>query len=1116
MAEPQSDVYALLEAHFDDQPKLRHYKHLPHRTDELRTFSSATAPLVLTADDDTDSVFTDQQPTPLEPPAVLKGTDGLPPTPPTMSQDGQPAQNLETGPHADDVMNSLTSKKSTLSTPVNARSPPTPDPSPPRSGASHANLERPNLFAYPSSRAESFMTAREDPLSSEASEGRSVTPANERLSTVEEDRGLGLAFENEDNDITPTDSVRRIYPPQAEPDATAGAPQVKDDSMEEVVPDREWNTELMRNVTIRRKRKPSTSPRKDPVPAVGIGETASPSPSPRPRRASGLRERVEASHSPVTPSIENFAQSIGWPSEDRWATEEIAEERGREEQKRNSTSSVSSTVVEARIIITPPRRRQTLRHSGKNMAYRDEGSPTPSRNSRRQSSRQSSIPEDVPLHRLVHKRVSLADRTKRISAESDTLGSERSVSSPLSFRSRIIDSSAATLRHQESVRMVLQPAADILSRTNSVTRPYHAGEMFHKRIASAPEPARKSAMSSAPRHYSQLSPPNSPRRAEQVRFQTPDDEPMSSIRSPGPSFDSPRSVKRRQRSNVAETKQPIDVNKSLPAIPHNEQSDSAPRDAFLGASHPEEERRPPSALMERVRQLVAEREAADEAAIAAKSTKSPATPEQPAALSPPQEQTPSTGRGSLSPLGLSLSRERASTSPEVVIRPSLDRVSTEEMIRRSHEYRRPSEEHGRVSFDRSTIRTEEHAGARHLFASTTPFSQFSDTPIEVSEATAVSIFPHNNHSLLVVQQVSRGNSMLPESRQLEHGEYLSRHEFQEHRSTPTPPFVDASESHHDGAQHTPQPPTLNFEPSTPPMQIALPQPSAVDSPLKNPRAPPEPPVINFIPPTPMEELEKQLVPGPPKRSDSHPQRRLSLVQRARRYSDQLLPTLLNRAASNRGRYVSDSHRSHRNPKVPSVNEEDGTLHPFWRPRGFWDGFDDSESESSEEGLHPGGDTSDVEEEAQPPRRSNTLGKRLTSGFRGSGGFLIGNSLGVERHGTNKRRHHVTLPPHFPKSPKSSTHTSSPKIMIQPPTFHDSNNRVSKRTSHGSLRAAERRGSWRDGRSLPGLGKKYQVQYIGLSGVKERFREGRREKRRDKIRQSIGTRVYDEHGGPNAT
>jgi hypothetical protein len=47
-------------------------------------------------------------------------------------------------------------------------------------------------------------------------------------------------------------------------------------------------------------------------------------------------------------------------------------------------------------------------------------------------------------------------------------------------------------------------------------------------------------------------------------------------------------------------------------------------------------------------------------------------------------------------------------------------------------------------------------------------------------------------------------------------------------------------------------------------------------------------------------------------------------------------------------------------------------------------------------------------------------------------------------------------------------------------------------------------------------KKYHVQYIGLSGVKERFKERSQEKRRDKIRQSIGTRYYVESNVPNST
>jgi hypothetical protein len=1128
--EVQPDAYALLESHFHAPPTLRHYAHPPRRSDEYRNLAPTAAPLLHDTphvDDETDSVFSSQQPTPLDPPAALNNGGaadaGLPPTPPTISQDGLSTQSLEPSPQADSVVSSLVSKKSSLSTPVNARSPPTPDPSPPRTtSSSHTNTnsapERPPLFAYPSSRAESFKTARED-VSSEPSQSPSITPAaDHRLSTVEEDQGLGLAFELDENDTTPTDRTRPYYPhgneADNEADAVAGAEEDKEPPAEDVIPDREWNTDLMRNVTIRRKRKPIPSPEKDSQVPVDVFETASPSPSPRPRRTSGLRERVEAStNSPVTPSIENFAHSIGWPSEPPVLSEVQEHE---DKNKRNSTSSMGSTRVEANIIITPPQRRQTLRHSGKNMAYRDS-SPTPDRPLRRRSNRESVQPEDVPLHRLVHKRVSLADRPKRFSTDSTTLGIERSTSSPLSFRSRVIDSSAATLAHQASLRNVLQPAADILSRSSSVTKYHYSEQSYHRRIGSAPETVRKSALSSAPQNYSQNSPPpTSPRRTANVSFQTPPVEP-SPVQSPAPSMSSPRSLRRRQRSNVAHAKHQ--------AVPFDDDDGSAMQDVFLGASAPVQDRHLQSALLDRVRELVTEPSPPSEKTVVGPQNVT-VSPEQLGAMSSSQEYSPPVYRGSHSGRGRSGERRRstpsqgrASTSPEIVIRPSLDRTSTEEMTRRSHEWRRPYEDHGRVSFDRSTVRTEEHAGARHQFASTTPFSQFSDTPIEVSEATAVSIFPHNNHSLLVVQQGSRLSSMTPESHQWEEGMRLSPVDHRDIRTSPTPPFVDAIEDY-DGTDGKSLQPTLTFEPSTPPMQIDL-QPAAVDSPLKNPRPPPEPPKIMFIPPTPAEELENQLVPGPPKRSDSHPQRRLSLVQRARRYSDNLLPTLLSRATINRGRYASDSHRTHQNPQVPTVSEDDGTLHPFWRPRGFWDGFDDdSESESEEEGLHPGGDTSDVETLPEPPKRSNTLGRRLTSGFRGSGGFLIGNSLGVERHGTNKRRHHVILPPRFPKT-HTSAHTSTPKVLIQPPTMplgaHGGGG-ITKRGSRSSLRnyeSPQRTASWRQGRSLPGL-KRYQVQYIGLSGVKEKIRARSQEKRRQKIRQSIGTRYYVDSSGPNAT
>ena len=214
----------------------------------------------------------------------------------------------------------------------------------------------------------------------------------------------------------------------------------------------------------------------------------------------------------------------------------------------------------------------------------------------------------------------------------------------------------------------------------------------------------------------------------------------------------------------------------------------------------------------------------------------------------------------------------------------------------------------------------------------------------------------------------------------------------------------------------------------------------------------------------------------------------------------------------KGRSAGESHH-HGSPRVPSVNDEDGSLHPFWRPRGFWEGFEDSDTESEDDVLPSGGDTSDVPDPEPAPRTGlGVLGRRLTNGFKGSPGFLIGNSLGVERSGTNKRRPRIDLA-------ARRTSSQAPRSLAQALTWPAQSHapRVEKRGSGTSLRSSgsyerprrgSRRESWRRGRNIPGL-KGMQVQYIGLSGVKERLREKKAEKRRDEIRRSIGSRYYVE-------
>ncbi|KAK5122916.1 hypothetical protein LTR85_003481 [Meristemomyces frigidus] len=289
--------------------------------------------------------------------------------------------------------------------------------------------------------------------------------------------------------------------------------------------------------------------------------------------------------------------------------------------------------------------------------------------------------------------------------------------------------------------------------------------------------------------------------------------------------------------------------------------------------------------------------------------------------------------------------------------------------------------------------------ARFLHPTTTPMStsQLSDrSEAEVCEAQGVNIYPHNNHSLLVVQHGSRPvskdtstpsptNHLRLTDAQLGFGKPL----FTAHVQEPSPTLAPA---------------TVH-----------------VDSPLINPRTAPEPPAFKVIPPTPNEELDRQLAaPEDDEAQDerpSQPQRRLSLKQKARRFSESFIETPLF------GRSLSL-----RKPKRAADDNEVRPIHlsPLWRPNYIWDGYDSEDDYDDAEldglpgsaRLPQGGDTSDYEERFKEQEAFQRVRDRVRlgmlprgmsvrmPGFRGQGGFLLGNSLGLDRHGTNNRRHYV--------------------------------------------------------------------------------------------------------------
>ncbi|KAL2013097.1 hypothetical protein VTN00DRAFT_622 [Thermoascus crustaceus] len=180
----------------------------------------------------------------------------------------------------------------------------------------------------------------------------------------------------------------------------------------------------------------------------------------------------------------------------------------------------------------------------------------------------------------------------------------------------------------------------------------------------------------------------------------------------------------------------------------------------------------------------------------------------------------------------------------------------------------------------------------------------SPGPVEIREATAISLFPHNNRSLLLVDQQTP-----PES------SYADQDPRTSHIHLGAPDHLQTPENSSKQASVD------------------------IESPLKNPRPPPKPPAFKIIPPTPMTEAERQ--PGGQESDQDKDQeenstliRRFGSVRRAfsgRRCSEPASPFT---------RTVSI--RSARNQNAGK--EIDSKLHPFWRPRGFLDELNKPEGE----------------------------------------------------------------------------------------------------------------------------------------------------------------------------
>ncbi|KAH8911961.1 hypothetical protein BR93DRAFT_983160 [Coniochaeta sp. PMI_546] len=242
------------------------------------------------------------------------------------------------------------------------------------------------------------------------------------------------------------------------------------------------------------------------------------------------------------------------------------------------------------------------------------------------------------------------------------------------------------------------------------------------------------------------------------------------------------------------------------------------------------------------------------------------------------------------------------------------------------------------------LRHVDHLGdpffGQRLSVQKTPFSLASvDTTgtfnAEVAEAQAVSIYPHQNRSVLVVDHSNKPS----ESSSLEQKSRNSQQSSLDQK---------AGDSH----QTNPESKTTAPDAAVP---VTPPQPTFkmddVDSPLRNPRAPPEPPVIAFIPATP-----SGLTPAHQKEHlmgnyfgvvVEKPQRPVSLLKRAltgrtlagRRFSESGPSSagILSRTFSlsrhprkDRG-YLDRIENEPMYPTPEDRPKEENKLHAFWRP-----------------------------------------------------------------------------------------------------------------------------------------------------------------------------------------
>lgn len=836
----------------------------------------------------------------------ISGGD-LPPTPPAHSRTSSSSHSiplsglspLQTPAQSSEDVPS----KASPSTPPNQRSPPTPDVTPPQSAIQPRPLilrpaltDRVSSKATTESRTESFKTARESPEPSDEEDGRStLRPAAQSARTSEVTVRLAKGYTNGNGNGSERHTPKNHSGPglglgPSLADENSLTPKARGDfttfdgdfgsSPNDV--EQEWDDNLMRNVTVR-KRRPSAHINERQHDVVD-DFTVSPTNATKAVRAFPLKGRILTYDSPDP--------SRSFTAPERAKTDAVTSAESRR-LSGMSSKSAASTVVEAILVGTPPRRQRTLRHVKRVDALRDS------------VWQPSLVSSATTLNSLTSRRQS-ADQGKDVLRES--YASNSTVNSVDSRKAR------RDVWKNGGIPVVVVPDRQSSNRSSSRERSLRSADSRRSKsqsLGSVPLDKLPNGQDLTP-YFDR--PPRRGRSISESDGSTPGDQ---------RTMDFPPVVPQRSSSLSAPTSQPG--------------SRSQSRDASRNGS--------------RAASLTADSLRAHNA------VQANGYPTKPAPVA--------TDRHVVQPSGYSEQVHPPAVTVHHV--PSLEHL-------------KPSGEQDRLETQQQR-QSDSRIGELLLSAKATPFSQASvetngTSAADIGEARAISMFPHQNRSILVVDhRPSESSDGDPGSQSTER---------------PNRPTITTTEV--DGISVD--------EPSTP-----LAQPTftldSVDSPLRNPREPPEPPAIKFIPATPSgltpAEEKTKMLGNFYDELDEKPKKAPSLVRRAlskRRHSyasygpsptHDTRPGLLARTLSlsknmRKGTMDDPEMDQPYRESLPHEHPMDETrLHPDWRPSyysGYYDddGVYDMEGEDEEEVMrYPA-----IDNRPPPPKRS--LSERMKRTF----------------------------------------------------------------------------------------------------------------------------------------